>query len=641
MILNLKKSLSTRIVVNILLFCILLFVICLGTFYLFSKRTIEKKTTDYAIEISKNTVLEAEKILSSTAVISKNYIWLLEKMNMQPDSISNLTRTIVANNPTIQGCAIAFEPNFFPQKGYYFSPYSFHIGDSIVTHQIGNPEYEYFYMDWFQIPKFIRSSYWTEPYYDEGGSNNIIATFSTPFYTTSEAGKVFAGILTLDLSLEWFTEMISSVKILQSGFASVISQHGTIVSHPDSELIMHQTIFTYAKEINSPDLRTIGRDMLAGNSNFVSAQLRDRQMHLFYTPLPTSKWSLIVAFPEKEMYASLKSTTFILVALTLFGLGLLIFLVQKIVRRQIAPLRVIATSAKEVAKGNFSTRLPEIKTEDEMRHLRDSFCYMQKQLTVYIEDLKNTTSAKEKIESELRIAREIQMGMIPKIFPPFPDTPQIDLYAMLQPAKEVGGDLYDFFLIDNDHMCFAIGDVSGKGVPASLFMAVTRTLLRSTAPKQLSTANIVNTLNGSLAAGNESSMFVTFFLGIINLKTGILTYTNAGHNPPIIVHSDAEPEFFETTDQIPIGLFDSYIYRQSKREIHTMDKLLLYTDGITEAENAEKALYSDHRLMQCIAKNKQQHPKGIIEAITEDVKLHVGSNEQSDDLTMLSLIYQG
>jgi sigma-B regulation protein RsbU (phosphoserine phosphatase) len=145
---------------------------------------------------------------------------------------------------------------------------------------------------------------------------------------------------------------------------------------------------------------------------------------------------------------------------------------------------------------------------------------MQKDLKSYIEHLKETTSAKEKIESELRIAREIQMGMIPKIFPPFPDIPEIDIYAMLEPAKEVGGDLYDFFLIDDKHLCIALGDVSGKGVPASLFMAVTRTLLRSVAPKQRSPKVIVDALNKSLSLKNESSMFVTFFLGIINIETG-------------------------------------------------------------------------------------------------------------------------
>ncbi|MDD2613207.1 MAG: PP2C family protein-serine/threonine phosphatase, partial [Bacteroidales bacterium] len=264
-----------------------------------------------------------------------------------------------------------------------------------------------------------------------------------------------------------------------------------------------------------------------------------------------------------------------------------------------------------------------------------------KDLSTYIEHLKSTTSAKEKIESELRIAREIQMGMIPKIFPPFPNLSEIDLFATLQPAKEVGGDLYDFFLIDDKHLCFAIGDVSGKGVPASLFMAVTRTLLRSLAPNQLSTAVIVNALNKSLSAGNESNMFVTFFLGILDVESGILKYSNAGHNPPLLMHPDGATEFFELTKDIPVGLFDDFDYGEKELKLFKNDKLFLYTDGVTEAEDAEEKLFSDQKLIDCVRAHFKSQPKDLIHFVAEDIALHVKGNQQSDDLTMLSIVYYG
>jgi len=174
-------------------------------------------------------------------------------------------------------------------------------------------------------------------------------------------------------------------------------------------------------------------------------------------------------------------------------------------------LTKFAKSARVIAEGNFNSELPAIETNNEMKELHESFQFMQNELANYIENLKETTSAKEKIESELRIAKEIQMGMIPHIFPPFPDMPEINLFASLESAKEVGGDLYDFFILDQNRLCFAIGDVSGKGVPASLFMAVTRTLLRSVADKSKNTAEIVQSINKTLSFNNESNMFVTFF----------------------------------------------------------------------------------------------------------------------------------
>jgi sigma-B regulation protein RsbU (phosphoserine phosphatase) len=293
-----------------------------------------------------------------------------------------------------------------------------------------------------------------------------------------------------------------------------------------------------------------------------------------------------------------------------------------------------------VAGGNFDAALPEITTKDEMKDLHDSFVHMQKDLKKYIDNLKSTTSAKEKIESELRIAREIQMGMIPKIFPPFPDLIEIDLYAMMEPAKEVGGDLYDFFLIDDRHLCFAIGDVSGKGVPASLFMAITRTLLRTVAPNQHSPREIVGILNRSLSQGNESSMFVTFFIGILNVDTGHLKYVNAGHNPPAIIHAGGKIETFEITKDIPIGLFESFDYEEKDRYLLKDDRIFLYTDGITEAENWDQELFTEERLLQSLSSAKTLEPVEIVMSVARDVVIHVNDYLQSDDLTMMCIIYR-
>jgi sigma-B regulation protein RsbU (phosphoserine phosphatase) len=301
----------------------------------------------------------------------------------------------------------------------------------------------------------------------------------------------------------------------------------------------------------------------------------------------------------------------------------------------------LSHASKKIAEGDFNVEFPDIKTKDEMKELHDSFVYMQKKLAEYVVNLQETTSAREKIESELRIAREIQMGMIPHIFPPFPNLSEIDLFALLRPAKEVGGDLYDFFLIGEDKLCFAIGDVSGKGVPASLFMAVTRTLLRSVSTIDGSPSAVVSSLNKSLSYNNESSMFVTFFVGMLHLKTGELKFSNAGHNPPFMIRNNGKVEMFEITKSIPIGLFEEIKYTESVVHLQKGDKLFMYTDGITEAENHDKALYSADRLMMILQKNILATPKQLIQTVDEDVALHVDKYPQSDDLTMMTIVFYG
>ncbi|HPR32736.1 MAG TPA: SpoIIE family protein phosphatase [Prolixibacteraceae bacterium] len=590
--------------------------------------------------LTQNTVFKTEQVLLATEKISNSYKTLFESQQMHCDSITRYTQLIVQNNPEVLGCAIAFEPDFFPDRGHFYAPYTYRKGDTLVSLILGDDEYNYFIMDWYQIPTTIGKPYWTEPYYDTGAADALITTYSVPFYSTRGPVKRLAGVITLDLSLDWLTELVSSVHILETGYASVISRNGTFVTHPQKELIMNQTIFSWAAQLNNPELREIGRDMQAGKSDVVTYSNAKRKWVVSYTPLSSSGWSLAVVFPRSEMYAPLRNITVVLVLLIVVGLSLLTIIVSKIVTRQIAPLRFFARSAHEVANGNFDASLPDVETEDEMKDLHDSFAHMQKDLKNFIEHLRDTTAAKEKIESELRIAREIQMGMIPKIFPPFPDLPEIDLYAMLEPAKEVGGDLYDFFLIDPKHLCFAIGDVSGKGVPASLFMAVTRTLLRSVAPNQHSPAKIVESLNCSLSQTNESSMFVTFFLGIINVETGHMKYVNAGHNPPVILREGKDPTLFEVTKDLPIGLFEEHSYEEKEMFIKANDRIFLYTDGITEAENWDLTLYSEERLLKCLTSVKNSEPIEIVMSVAQDVVVHVNDYIQSDDLTMMCIIYK-
>ena len=276
-----------------------------------------------------------------------------------------------------------------------------------------------------------------------------------------------------------------------------------------------------------------------------------------------------------------------------------------------------------------------------MGMLYDSFHHMQHSLADYMDELARTTANKERIESELRIASDIQMGMIPKIFPPFPDRKDIDLYATLTPAKEVGGDLYDFF-VEDDRLYFTVGDVSGKGVPASLLMAVTRSLFRTMAPHFKVPADIVAALNDALSDSNESNMFVTLFLGVLNLKDGTLRYCNAGHNAPVRFGGtdSGDPAFIPVNPNLALGLFKGFPYLEQEMRLEAGTSLLLYTDGVTEAEDLTQQLFSDERLLNLLARECGSRPARVVEHLMQAIRTHTAEAEQNDDITILCLSYE-
>ncbi len=278
---------------------------------------------------------------------------------------------------------------------------------------------------------------------------------------------------------------------------------------------------------------------------------------------------------------------------------------------------------------------------DEITEIGKIYNDMAHSLHDAIDQLKTTTSAKEKIETELNTAREIQMSVIPNTFPAFPNIPEIEIYAEIHPANTVAGDLYDFFFIDDRHICFYIGDVSGKGIPASLFMVITRTILRSQIREKYPLDQSINRVNELLFASNKTSMFVTLFICILDINTGVLEYCNAGHGFACLSRNQQSIERLETVHGGPLGLFDDSDYTCEKVTLSPNDLILIYTDGISEATNKKNELYGDERLFEFIENNKTSSPESIIKRVLVDVRGFVKEAEQSDDIALLSLAYRG
>lgn len=336
------------------------------------------------------------------------------------------------------------------------------------------------------------------------------------------------------------------------------------------------------------------------------------------------------------------------------GLIFVIFLVSVVlasicVGRISQPLKRLSDHAKTLASYDFSgqdevnaedIRALSIESQDEVGELAGSFVYMEQELRKSIKTLTETTAAKERIESELKIAHTIQMSMVPKIFPPFPDRPEFDLYAIIEPAKEVGGDFYDFFFIDDDHLYFVIGDVSDKGVPASLFMAVTKTLIRSQTNKQMTPDEVLTRVNKELCLDNDSNMFVTVFCGMLHTRTGAVWYSNGGHNSPYLMSSNGAVQALDRTGGLVLGAMDDITYRKKQITLKAGDGLFLYTDGITEAMDTAGNLFSDARLRSVLRQAPQTGPDEIIQTVVDDVKRFTSGALQSDDITALALTYR-
>ncbi len=641
-----KRGLTFKLIIFIFLSVAIIFTLIFLDNYDISKKMVEKNLKLNAELITKNIVYKAEKILGSVQEIPNNFSKIIEDSSYSEAEINRILKMEVENNSEIYGACIAYEPFYFNSTKKYYAPYYYRNKKEIEFKCLGNEQYDYFIMDWYKIPKEINRPMWSEPYYDKGGGNVIMSTYSVPLYREKNGKKYFIGILTADVSLNLLREYFESIKVYKTGYAFMISKKGTYISHPIKELIINETIFSIADAQKSSEMRVIGRDMVKGESSFADTEYYNikynKLSRIAYAPVSLNGWSVGVVFPVDEF---MKDVNNLFIRVMFLGLGGLFFICLVIIfisRSITSPLRKLSIAANKFAEGDFDFEIPPSSSNDEVGSLNKSFAHMQSALKKYIENLRLTTSAKEKIESELKIAREIQMGMIPRKFPAFPEKKEFDIYGFIEPAKEVGGDLYDFFFIDDVRLCFAIGDVSGKGTPAALFMAITTTIMR--AENQiagLNTSSVINLMNNYLCKNNEGNLFVTLFLGILNTSTGEVEYINAGHNYPFVIKCNGAVSELNTTHCIPLGISINTCSNPNTFKLEKGDTIFLYTDGVSEAFNIDDQQYSIKKISEILHNQANHTPFEIIQHIIDDVKDFSQGTEQSDDISVLAIKYLG
>ena len=634
-----RKSFSARLSIWVVLFAAMIYLAAQVFVSFEARRSIREASISGASQVLDNTILRLNNILEDVELAADNLEWLVYRHLSAQDTLMEYTRSTLQGNMFLIGCSISFEPYYL--KGQkYFSAYSSNTDGVIETEQEGSDDYQYYYMDWYLQPKLLNQPCWTEPYCDWEPDDDPdlqterLISFCKPL---TAADGSFIGTISLDLDLQWLSETISSVKPYPHSYSVLVSRGGTFIVHPDEEKLFYETIFTRGMVTPDPALYDLGKAMTGWEEGMREMTLDGVRCYVFYRPIRTTGWSMAIVCPEKDIFVGFNRLRSIVLSLLLFGLLLMFLTCFLVIRRSVKPLKVLADQAEDIASGHFDNVLPEVSREDEIGTLSRSFKHMQASLVSYIDELTRTTAKKERIEGELQIARDIQMAMVPRSFPPFPERKDVDLFAFMNPAKEVGGDLYDFFIL-KEKLYFCIGDVSGKGVPASMFMAVVRSLFRVAGQQGLSPSAIARQINDAISEDNEQMMFVTMFIGVIDLASGDLDFCNCGHNPPLILSRGKEaPEFLDCEANTSVGVVPGFEFTGQHFKGLKGRPLLLFTDGLNEAENSVHEQFGNDRIVQVLSEKPYESVSETIDRLRAAIARHAGSAEQSDDLTMMCL----
>ena len=637
-----NTGIAFRLSMSILICVSVIFLIIFGYDYITSRQIISRNIDNNAYMIARASVNEIESELRAVQKIPLNLANMLENSNPSASEIEQMLKSALQNNPEISGAIIAFESFAFDSQIQYFTPYCYRNDDASVQlmSELESPQQVYYY-DWYRLPFRDEKPKWSEPYYHFRERETVMATYSVPLYRFIDGKKRVVGVVAADVKLTFLQKIVSSIKVGKSGYGILISSNGTIMAHRDKNLIMKQTLFSVAEMDNDMNLRRVARAMIKGKSGFVPVKnIHDKENSwIVYEPLKSSSWSLGVLLPKKELMADitlLNRNVFIFVFIGFCIVLLVTVFVSGTITR---PLRRLVQTTEEISGGNLDFSLPERFTHDETGRLTQSFGTMRDALKKHIKQLTTAIAAKERIESELKIAHDIQTNMIPRIFPPFPDRKEIDLYAMIQPAREVGGDFFDFFFVDDFHLFFYIADVAGKGVPASLFMAVTRTLIKIKCSSGLQPQTVMTSVNNDLCMDNDSCMFVTAFCGMLNVATGELVHVNCGHNPPLLCRVGETFQLLDIVREIALGVMPGVSFRSRKTILSEGDTIFIYTDGVNEALNPRKQMFGLERLKQALNNETNQKTSDMVCQVYATIETFTEGEEQSDDITMLALTY--
>ena len=537
--------------------------------------------------------------------------------------------------PQIIAVVVAYEPGMGPEtESGEFMRLARYVNDSTVL--VTGAAYEK--EEWYKSTRDAKTSRWQEPFIGVF-VHEPIAVYTVPIMRKNEQGEeTLVGVLAVDMSIDFLKNTVDSIPVSDSGYAMILSAKNAIVAHPKSiDLGADDTLVVQkVKTENGADFDRVSQKSEHGLfRGFVGS---GELSAIYYTTIKSNNWTFLVVWPMQKFLEDQSALLRLIAIMIVCGYVLILVFVLVISFRVSRPLRELAQSVDKFGDGNYDAELPNVKGHDEIALLTEAFSRMQASIKENINAQKNLG----RIERELDFARNIQLAMLPESEKDeICDDDRHELAPFILPAKEVGGDFYDFFKIDNDHLCVVVGDVSGKGVPAALFMMVSRIILRTMMKNLKSVVKTFNSTNYALAKRNKQNMFVTVWMGIIDLRSGHVEFASAGHNPPAVRHEDGSVEFIPSRSGLVIAAMENVQYRQQVYDLKPGDTLFLYTDGVTEATNSKNELFGDARLLETLAKSKDLETADVCKFVKKEIDSFVQDVPQFDDITMLCVKYIG
>ena len=564
-----KKFIRTNTSLVVIILAALLLELTTGILYYSAQNTIQENV-ERIIQREMNALnLCIRNKLARVEVTLDNMSWVVSRDLEKADWMFEITEMLVKDNSVINGSAIAFVPNYYPERGRWFEPSTVRMADgSIENLQVGSANHDYTKSEFYTVPMATDSCIWSKPYMDIDGSQVEVTTYSVPVH--DDDGRTVAVVIA-DISLDWLEDVMNEDKVYKSTQRFLTTGSYNLLGGEDNPM------FREAVKI----LKTDGDK----EGYFTAKDKHGDKKHVFYTPIGgKTDWVLINILDDSDVFGKLRRIRFFLLLPVMVGLFFIGFIVWRSSRN--------------------------------------------------LERLRKINAEKERISGELRVASQIQQSMLPEQHLHHDD---VDIWGSLVPAREVGGDLYDYFIRD-EKLFFCIGDVSGKGAPSAMLMSVTHGLFRSASAHDSNPARIMEAINEVTCQGNDSNMFVTMFIGVLDLLTGCLHYCDAGHDAPFII-VNGKWSMVNVTPHLPIGVFDDTKYTVQEISIQPDSTIFLYTDGLTEAMNAEHKQFGLERIQAVLDTCADHDPKEILEKITQSVDGFVKHAEQSDDLTMLAIKY--
>ncbi len=520
-----------------------------------------------------------------------------------------------------------------------------------------NPSYDPRLRGWYiAAMKTPETTVWMDTYLDAYGT--VAVTCARAF---SDASGKPIGVMASDITLKKLVERILSLRIGEGGYAFLLDAGGKYIAHP---LYGTDRFGTSALDDNTSDSwRSALAEIIQGHYGVRIADVDGAQRYVVSEVVPQTGWILCITIPIGEVIRPAEQTQIEINAFTdqaqlyvqealssvlmrfiiVFAVSAILIVAFSFVLSQTItrPVEQLAEKVRLIGTGNLSTKI-EMRGKDEIAELAGAFNTMTTDLQVYISNLQKVTAEKERINSELSVASTIQNDMLPRIFPKFSGHPNLELFAKMVPAKHVGGDFYDFFYVGDDQskIAFIIADVSGKGVPASLFMVIAKTLIKTHVSGGLNAADSLAQVNNMLCEDNRSSMFVTAFLCILDLETGMLNFSNAGHNRPLISLNGEPYKFMDIKRGLPLAVKENTKYTLSEIQLQYGDKMYLYTDGVNEAESITGEFFGNERFLQTANEFRALAPEAFDQAIRGAIVAFIQGADQSDDIATLAIGYR-